>query len=124
MKLTVNLNRLSPPARALLRLAADRQVSLTKFQHAARILAGEDQEFEEKAAARAEGSVRSKLRGRRFVISTLEEAQALQGIMDMAVRGLEDVAQPGSTLPAEREIHRFARSLHLANILEMEEDAA
>jgi hypothetical protein len=124
MNLPVDLNGLSRPTRTFLRLVADGHVSSTRLYHAALAIAGCYLEFEAKSSARAEASVRCKLRGRRFFIENIEEAAALQRILNTAVNRLSDYARWGWSLATEREIHRFARSLHLANILEMHEGLA
>jgi len=130
MNLSVDLNALSRPARTFLRVVADDHVSSTKLDQAALVIAGRYLGFKAKSSARAEADVRLKLRRQRFVITNLEEASALQGILDTAVHELSDCARPGRSrgrrrpLAAEREIHRFARRLHLANILRMHSEVA
>jgi len=119
MNLRVDLNTLSRPARAFLRAVADYSACHTRMDHAARAIARRYVGLREKLSARAEADVRRKLRERRLVVQGIDEAAALQGFLDIAVNRLSDYGRPGRTLPAERELHRFARSLHLANILEM-----
>ncbi len=124
MNIHVDLFRLGRTARVFLRLAADDHVSSTRLDHATTEIAGDHLEFKAKALARAGAGVRRKLRGRRFVLATLEEAAALQGFLDHAVRHLSYYDPTNGALSVERDLHRFARSLHLVNILEMQGEVA
>jgi len=124
MNVRVDLTRLTRAARGFLRVVGDCLASHTKVSQAARAIAGISAEFQEKSSEVGEASVRRQLRGRRFVITTLEEADALQSILDVAVDRLGEFARDGQMLAVEREIHRFSRSLHLANTLDHRADVA
>ncbi len=119
MNLPVDLNGLTRPARAFLRAVADFRACNTRLDHVARKIAGRYLGFRDKSSARTEANIRRKLRGRQFVITTPEEVAVLQTLLDRAVEELAEYERRGRTLPVERELHRFARSLHLSNILEM-----
>lgn len=124
MNLSVDMNGISRPARAFLRVVADDRVSSTQLHQAGLVIAGRYLGFKAKSSARAQADVRRKLRRRRFVITTWEEAAEFQRILVAAVHELSDYARRGRPLAAEREIQRFARSIHLANILKMHSEVA
>jgi hypothetical protein len=124
MNVTVNMSRLSRQARVYLRAVADWWMADTRMDHSARVIAARRIGFAEKSSTLAEASVRRKLRGRTFVLASIAEVAALEGFVIKAVQRLDDYGSRGRTTAVARELHRFARVHHLANILEMNADAA
>ncbi len=124
MNVIVDMSRLSRQARAYLRAVADWWVAATRMDQAARAVAGLQTAFDEKSSALAEASVRPKLRNRTFVLVGMAEIAALEAFVIKAAHRLEDHAGRGRASAVDRELHRFARVHHLANILDMNADAA
>lgn len=124
MNVIVTMNSLSQQARVYLRAVADWWVADTRMDQAARLIVGRRIGFAEKSSMLAEASVRRKLRRCRFALSSIEEVAALEGFVIKAAHRLDDYEKRGRTCVLDRELHRFARIHHLANILKMHEDAA
>lgn len=121
---TVDMSSLGRQARVYLRAVADWWVADTRMDQAARAIAGDRIGSAEKSSTLAEASVRRKLRGRTFVLVGIAEVAALEAFVIKAAHRLDDHGCRGQTTAVDRELHRFARMHHLANILDMDADAA
>ncbi len=123
MNRIIDLRTLRPATREFLRAVAAFCAWHTRMTNAARLLGGGSLGFEVRASERAQASVSRKFRGLRFILSTRDEVKAFRAFLNTAVEALAEYERRGRMVRAEREIHRFSRSL-LLNALSGDEDAA